>query len=180
MGGGRVYRDVQGFRAPERLALLEADRVASICLHDHDVRTVLDIGTGSGVFAEIFAALGLEVTGIDVQETMIEAARTFVPGAHFQRAASENLPFLDGTFDLCFLGLVLHESNRPLRVLREARRVSAVRTAVLEWPYKEQAMGPPLKHRLRTEDVLRKATGAGFSRIQAISLEHLVLFLLDK
>jgi ubiquinone/menaquinone biosynthesis C-methylase UbiE len=180
MGGGRVYRDVQGLRAPERLALLEADRVASICLHDHDVRTVLDIGTGSGVFAEVFSGLGLDVTGIDIQDSMLEVARKLIPRAHFQLGTSENLPFADGSFDLCFLGLVLHESSRPLRALREAHRVSAVRAAVLEWPYREGAMGPPLKHRLKTVDVLRRATAAGFSRIQAISLEHLVLFLLDK
>ena len=180
MRGGRVYRDVQGLRAPERLALLEADRVASICLHNRDVRTILDIGTGSGVFAEVFSGLGLDVTGIDIQEPMLEIARKLVPRAHFQLGTSENLPFVNGSFDLCFLGLVLHESSRPLRTLREARRVSAVRAAVLEWPYLEQVVGPPLKHRLRNEDVLRKATAAGFSRIQAISLEHLVLFLLDK
>jgi ubiquinone/menaquinone biosynthesis C-methylase UbiE len=180
MDGGRVYRDVQRLRAPERLALLEADRVASICLRDHDVRTVLDTGTGSGVFAEVFVGLGLDVTGIDIQEPMLEVARKLVPRARFQFGTSENLPFADGSFDLCFLGLVLHELSRPLRALREARRVSAVRTAVLEWPYREETVGPPLKHRMKTADILRRATTAGFSRIQAISLEHLVLFLLDK
>lgn len=180
MGGGRFYRDVQGLRAPERLALLEADRVASICLHGHGVWTVLDIGTGSGVFAEVFSGLGLDVTGIDIQEPMLEVARKLIPRAHFQYGTSENLPFADGSFDLCFLGLVLHESSRRVRTLREARRVSAVRTAVLEWPYKEQTMGPPLKRRLKTEDILRSATASGFSRTQVISLEHLVLFLLDK
>ena len=179
MGGDKVYRDVQRLRAPERLALLEADRVASICLHEHNVRTVLDIGTGSGFFAEVFVGLGLEVTGIDIQEQMLEVARKLVPRAQFQHGTSEYLPFADGSFDLCFLGLVLHESSRPLRALREARRVSAMRVAVLEWPYREEAVGPPLKHRMKTADVLRRATASGFSRIQAISLEHLVLFLLD-
>jgi protein-L-isoaspartate O-methyltransferase len=74
MGGGRVYRDVQGLRAPERLALLEANRVASICLHDHDIRTVLGMGTGSGVFAGAFASLGLDVTGIDIQGPMLDSS----------------------------------------------------------------------------------------------------------
>ena len=180
MDGDKVYRDVQGLRAPERLALLEADRVASICLHDSEVRTVLDIGTGSGIFAEVFSDLGLHVTGIDIQEPMLEVARKFVPRAHFQLGAAENLPFGDGSFDLCFLGLVLHESSRPLRALRETCRVSALGAAVLEWSYREEAVGPPLKHRLKTVDVLRRATTAGFFRIQAISLEHLVLFLMDK
>jgi len=180
MGENKVFQDVQRLRAPERLTLLEVDRVVAACLHGSDIRTVLDIGTGSGVFAGAFASLGLDVTGIDVQEAMLEAARTFVPQAHFQRAASEDLPFLDGSFDLCFLGLVLHESNRPLRAIQEAHRVSAMRTAILEWPYKEQATGPPLKHRLKREDILRLAAASGFSRPRTVPLEHLVIFLLGK
>jgi hypothetical protein len=49
----------------------------------------------------------------------------------------------------------------------------------MEWPYEEQEMGPPLKHRLSTEDVTRLAADAGFSTTRAVPLEHLVLYLLD-
>ena len=41
-------------------------------------------------------------------------------------------------------------------------------------------MGPPLNHRLKAEDVLHQASNLGFPRTQAISLEYLVLFLLDQ
>ncbi len=108
------------------------------------------------------------------------AARKLVPGAHFELGSAEALPFADGTFDLCFLGLILHEWSSPLRILQEAHRVAAERVAVLEWPYKEEEMGPPLNHRLKAENVLRQAAEIGFSRTEAISLEHLILFILDK
>ena len=179
MDEDRVYRSIKELRAPERLAVLEADRVASLSLHDREIQRVLDIGTGSGIFAEVFIRLGLDVTGIDIQEPMLEAARKLVPRAHFELGSSEDLPFADDSFDLCFLGLILHESNRPLLTLQEAHRVAAERVAVLEWPYKEQDMGPPLNHRLKAEDVLHQAAAAGFSHTQTVPLEHLVLFLLD-
>jgi SAM-dependent methyltransferase len=118
MDEGKVYRSIQGLRAPERLAILEADRVASLCLQNHKIKSALDVGTGSGIFAEVFVGLGLDVTGIDLQEPMLAAARKFVPGAHFELGSAETLPFADGSFDLCFLGLILHESSSPLQALQ--------------------------------------------------------------
>jgi ubiquinone/menaquinone biosynthesis C-methylase UbiE len=180
MDEDKVYRSIQGLRAPERLAILEADRAASLSLRDHKIQSALDVGTGSGIFAEVFVGLGLDVTGIDIQEPMLAAARKLVPGARFELGSAEALPFTDGLFDLCFLGLILHESSSPLLTLQEAYRVAAERVAILEWPYKEQEIGPPLNHRLKTEDVLHNAADAGFSRTQVIPLEYLELFLLDK
>jgi SAM-dependent methyltransferase len=180
MSGEKVFHGVTKLRAPERLAFLEVDRVVAESLRGLDARTVLDIGTGSGIFAEAFARRGLRVTGIDVQEEMLEAARTFVPGARFERAASEDLPFAAAAFDLCFLGLVLHETDQPRRAVEEACRTCRMRTAVLEWPEREQPMGPPLEHRLKSDVVLGLATAAGFARVRTLPLTHLRLFLFDK
>jgi SAM-dependent methyltransferase len=180
MNDDKVYHDVRKLRSPERLARLEVERVVSASLRGVGARTVLDIGTGSGIFAEAFAGRGLQVTGVDVQETMLEAARRYVPAGRFERAASEALPFSDGSFDLCFLGLVLHETEQPLRAVEEAHRACVLRTAVLEWPYIEQAAGPRLEDRLKADDVLGLATAAGFARVRTVPLIHLTLFLFDK
>lgn len=180
MSDDRVFHNVKGLRDPDRLALLETERVMSLCLRGIGARTVLDVGTGSGVFAEAFVRRGLEVTGVDVQEAMLEAARTYVPGARFELAPSERLPFPDGSFDLVFLGHVLHESRDPLQTLKEAGRVSAVRVAILEWPYTKEAMGPPLKHRLKADDILGMASSAGFQGVESPPLSHMALFLLEK
>jgi ubiquinone/menaquinone biosynthesis C-methylase UbiE len=176
----RIFRDVARLRDPHRLALLETERVVSWSLQGHQINRVLDIGTGTGVFAEVFVRHGLKVTGIDIQEPMLESARRFVPKAHFQLADSEALPFGDDSFDLCFLGLVLHEAEHPLRTLQEAHRVCAVRTAVLEWPAAEQDFGPPLKDRLSSDEVLRLAKSSGFFEIKSIPMKDFALYLLDK
>ena len=70
----RFHGEVERLRSPERLALLETERVADACLEGVAARTVVDIGTGSGIFAETFVARGLDVTGIDVNPHMVEVA----------------------------------------------------------------------------------------------------------
>jgi ubiquinone/menaquinone biosynthesis C-methylase UbiE len=176
----KVYRQIEKLRDPKRLAFLETDQVVQFCLEGTPPGTVLDVGTGSGIFAEAFCHRGLAVTGVDIQETMLEAARTFVPGASFQLASSENLPFADKTFDLVFLGLVLHETEHPLETLQESGRVCILRTAVLEWPYHEGGYGPPLEHRIKPDYLQELSAATGFHRIKTIPLKFLSLYLLER
>ncbi|MGA3086340.1 MAG: class I SAM-dependent methyltransferase [Thermodesulfobacteriota bacterium] len=180
MSDDKVFRNIEKLRDPDRLAFLETDKVVSFCLEGINPRTILDVGTGSGIFAEAFFHLGLKVTGVDIQEPMLQAARINVPGASFHLASSENLPFEENAFDLVFLGLLLHESEQPLQTLKESARVCTIRTAVLEWPYKEGGYGPPLEHRMEPEKLKSLAASSGFSQVRTISLKLLSLYLLDK
>jgi 2-polyprenyl-3-methyl-5-hydroxy-6-metoxy-1,4-benzoquinol methylase len=74
MNDDKVFRDIERLRDPKRIALLETERVVSLCLQGQKMEKVLEIGTGSGIFAEAFARYGLNVTGIDLQAPMVEAA----------------------------------------------------------------------------------------------------------
>ena len=174
----RYSGTAERLRRPERLAWLEVDRVVPLCLEGVDVATVLDVGTGGGLFAEAFAARGLEVAGCDVNEELLEAARAAVPQAAFTAGAAEELPYDDASFDLLFLGHVLHEVDDLDRTLAEARRVARRRVAVLEWPYRAEDHGPPLDHRLRPEVVEAKARKAGFVKVERLELTHMVLYRL--
>ncbi len=176
----RVCRDSDRLRNPERLARLEIDRVVGACLQDSGIRSVLDVGTGTGVFAEAFAAKGLSVTGVDIQESMLEGARRHVPGARFLLAPSENLPFEGRIFDLVFMGLVLHETENAEATMGEAFRVCSRLTAVLEWRREEQPFGPPLLDRLEESAVHELGRRAGFSASRDVRLEQLVLYLFFK
>jgi ubiquinone/menaquinone biosynthesis C-methylase UbiE len=170
--------DPARLRAPERVARLEVARVVDLCLEDADVQSVLDVGTGTGLFAEAFAQHGLTVAGMDANPAMIEAVRTHVPAGHFLAAPAEDLPYPDAAFDLVFMGLVLHESDEPLRVLSEARRVARKRVAILEWAYREESFGPPLAHRVAPEALETWAQQAGFSTVETVPLAQLVLYRL--
>ncbi len=165
-------------RALERVARLEVPRVVALSLEGLTVESVLDVGTGTGIFAEAFANNGLAVTGIDTNTELLAHAREFAPGAQFKEAPAEGMPFADGAFDLVFLGHVLHETDDPLAALREARRVARQRVAILEWPYREQPFGPPLAHRIAPARVIDLATRAGFSQVEHIELDQMDFYRL--
>lgn len=172
----RFRGQIERLRSPERLALMEVDRVVNLSLEGIQVETALDVGTGSGVFAEAFAALGRKTVGADAETGSVVAASRLVPRVAFVQAAAEALPFRGGSFDLVFLGHVLHETDDSLRALSEAHRVARVRVAVLEWPYLEGQAGPPLEERIRPEQVIELAQAAGFTRIERVHLDHMEYF----
>ena len=176
----RFHRGVEYLREPQRLERLEVERVVGLVLDGlANPRSLLDIGTGSGVFAEAFAARGLAIVGVDANPEMLLAARSFVPGGDFQEATAEKMPFKDGQFDLVFMGLVLHETDDPLAALHEARRVITHRIAILEWPDEDQAVGPPRSDRMPADKVTALAREAGFKKIKTIRLETMVLYMLN-
>jgi len=118
------------------------------------------------------------VAGVDVNPEMIVAAKRFVPKGDFRKSIAEELPFPDASFDLVFLGLVLHESDEPFKVMQEARRVSCQRVCILEWSYQEEEFGPPLAHRLNPTQIADMVQKAGFANLESIALTHLVLYRL--
>ncbi len=179
MNERRYDGEIERLRSPQRLALLEVERVVSLSLEGLDAPgSMLDIGTGSGIFAEAFAAHGLSVAGIDLRDDMLDAARGYVPSGDFRRAHMEQLPFAENSFDLAFMGLVLHEADDLLTALQVARRVAKARVAVLEWRYEVQEFGPPLAHRLQPEILRVVALEAGFKAFEAYRLQGLVFYRL--
>lgn len=174
----RFEGDIDHLRLPERVEWLEVQRVADLCLDDSEIATVLDVGTGTGLFAEAFSECGLSVSGVDVNPEILVAARRYVPTADFREGTAEDLPYQDGNFDLVFLGLVLHESDEPLQALKEARRVAGKSVCVLEWPYRDQPFGPPLAHRIKPEFLYKLFLRAGFRIWKVIKLTNTVLYQL--
>jgi len=174
----RFHGDPNRLRAAERIAILEVQRVVALSMQDLVVKSVLDIGAGTGVFAEAFSQVASQVIGIDIDDELLAAARGCVSNAHFQAAAAEALPFVDNSFDLVFLGHVLHEIENPLQALEEARRVARSRVVVLEWPYEKQEQGPPIGRRLSPETIEGLAGMAGFQDAERIPLAHMDFYRL--
>jgi len=65
---------------------------------------ILDVGTGTGFLALLFAEMGHNVTGIDISRGMLEKARHNADKlkltVDFMHCDAENLPFEDETFDI--------------------------------------------------------------------------------
>ncbi len=174
----RFHGAAERLRAPERVELLETEAVAQLCAEGVDVVSVLDVGTGTGIFAEAFAGRSLRVAGIDPDPGLLAAARAQVPSCEFREGVAEELPFDDASFDLVFLGHVLHETDDPAKALAEARRVSRKRVCILEWPYRSESAGPPLAHRMQASRIIELARLAGFQAVEKISLKHMDFYRL--
>ncbi|MGD0590072.1 MAG: class I SAM-dependent methyltransferase [Bacteroidota bacterium] len=172
----RYNGEIERLRVLQRVALLEVDRVVNLCLDGIQATNVLDVGIGSGIFAEAFSKRGMNVTGIDPNPKMLKAAKEFVPVGTFLRGTVEDILSEDKSFDLVFLGHVLHESDDIIKALSESKRVAKQKVCILEWPYKQEESGPPLEHRLKSEDILTAAKQVGFSQMETIQLQHMVLF----
>jgi ubiquinone/menaquinone biosynthesis C-methylase UbiE len=178
MNEKRFSGEVSRLRAPERVERLEVARVVNLSLEGGSFRNVLDVGTGSGLFAEAFAGHGLSAAGVDANPEMIAAVQAYVPAGQFREAPAEALPYPDEAFDLVFMGLLLHESDEPLQAVREARRVTRHRVSILEWPYQDGSFGPPLAHRISPAVLTELVQQAGFSKWETLPLAHLILYRL--
>jgi len=163
-------------RRTARIAQLEVERVVGLCLGTSRITDLLDVGTGSGLFAEAFALRGVKVFGLDPDPDMIRAARCLVPAVSFHVAAAEALPFAERAVDACFMGMVLHETADPDRSLLEARRVARNLVAVLEWPPAMPTDPPPPARRFDYEEIDRVGRRTGFRDISLFPLTDMVLY----
>ncbi len=84
----------------------------------------LDAGCGAGMAAEIAAARGAKVAGIDAAEAMLAIARSRVPAGDFRQGDLEDLPFGDESFDVVTGFNSLQYAGNPVAALREAGRVA--------------------------------------------------------
>ena len=175
----RFEGNIDRLRAPERVARLEVDRVVDLCLESVPAGSVLDVGMGTGLFAEAFSRRAIAVSGIDTNPEMVIASRSYIPDGNFQEGLAEALPYPDRSFDLVFLGLLLHESDEPLKTLTEAHRVAGKRVCILEWPYREQPFGPPLAHRLDPEILIGLFHKAGFRKWKVVELTNTSFYRLE-
>jgi ubiquinone/menaquinone biosynthesis C-methylase UbiE/DNA-binding transcriptional ArsR family regulator len=90
---------------------------------------LLDVGTGTGRMAELFAPRARQVTGFDMSPEMLRVARTrlqHLPAEQVSLVQGDfaALPFDPASFDTVLFHQVLHYAQDPAAVLAEAARVT--------------------------------------------------------
>ena len=129
---GRTADDYARHRAGFPPELL--DRLAAIGVVRPGAR-VVDLGTGTGSLARLFAQRGCEVTGVDVAAPLLEQARRLdreagVRVAYVEgRAEATGLP--GGRFDVVSAGQCWHWFDRPAAALEVARLLVSGGTVVI-------------------------------------------------
>lgn len=92
------------------------------------VGELLDIGTGTGRMLQILADRVTRGVGVDLSSGMLAIARSNIEQAgmahiHVRKGDMYQLPLDDASIDLAILHMVLHYSDDPIEVIREAGRV---------------------------------------------------------
>jgi ArsR family transcriptional regulator len=95
---------------------------------DEPVGELLDIGTGTGRILEILSARVEHGVGVDLSSGMLAVARSNIERQDFvnlqvRKGDMYRLPVEDSSIDLAIVHMVLHYSDKPLEVIREAARV---------------------------------------------------------
>lgn len=95
-------------------------------INAHPFNSILDVGCGTGVMmARILNHHGHAFAcGIDLSEKMIEQAEESLKGnAELVTGDSDNLPWLDDSFDTLVCNCSFHHFPEPIKVLLEMKRV---------------------------------------------------------
>jgi ArsR family transcriptional regulator len=168
---------LRSLHAPD--APVEAALAAA--LGSGDLGALLDIGTGTGRMAELFAPQARHVTALDKSTEMLRLARArlgALPAGTLDLVQGDftELPFADAAFDTVLLHQVLHYAQAPEAVLAEAARVARAggRVAIVEFAAHERE---ELRERhaharlgFSDEQMLGLLTGAGFAAAPPVAL----------
>ena len=106
-----------------------------------DVKSILDVGCGSGWVAEHFAKKGVKVHSLDISVTNPSKAMQLYPSKrHFGIVAdSFRLPFADKSFDCVIASEIIEHVVNPAEFIKEVFRI--VRKGgrlIITTPYKEK------------------------------------------
>ena len=118
-GGYELWYETAGRRAD----FLEKVLLGGFLRMFPGVRTVLEVGCGTGHFTRWFNGQGLWTLGLDVSPAMLNEARRRGDGRYL-RADALAMPFADGTFDLVVLVTALEFIPDAHLALAEAVRVA--------------------------------------------------------
>ena len=108
----------------------EVERALVSRLPHEPIKSLLDIGTGTGRVLQLLEHHVDHGLGVDLSREMLAVARANLAEpryAHYalRQADMYQLPVAEGSFDLVVLHMVLHFSDRPADVIAEAARALA-------------------------------------------------------
>jgi ubiquinone/menaquinone biosynthesis C-methylase UbiE len=97
---------------------------------------ILDLCTGTGEMALVFASQGAKVVGTDIARGMLKRAvnKSLGTTSAWVEMDATNLAIADRSFEISMISLALHHMpvSVQVRVLRELRRVTSRRIVIIE------------------------------------------------
>jgi ubiquinone/menaquinone biosynthesis C-methylase UbiE len=100
--------------------------VVSAHVKNQRIKTILDLGCGTGRFTEALAIrFDAQVLGIDPSKKMLAQARSKPSDdrIRYEHGCGESIPVPDNSVDLIFMSMIFHHFDNPRLAARECRRV---------------------------------------------------------
>ncbi len=93
--------------------------------HDKNVKSILDVGTGTGDFLKVLTEdfPGAAIVGVDPDSKSLEEAAKKFPEITFQKMGAEKLLFKANSFDVVSISMALHHLPKIQKSLKEIKRV---------------------------------------------------------
>jgi len=119
------WDELRALHSPDR----DVESALGAALADAPLGAMLDIGTGTGRMAELFAASAERIVALDKNLEMLRVARAklqHLPASQIELVQGDfaDLPFAAESFDTVLLHQVLHFAQEPGQALAEAARVT--------------------------------------------------------
>jgi len=137
--------------------------------------TLVEIGAGTGLFAQAFAQCAPEavIYAADTADEMLAWMRANRPEVAEERivpvkASESGLPMPDAVADALYMINVHHELAEPEASYAEALRLlkPGAPLLVVDWAPRETPKGPPLEVRVQPADLERLLAAVGFSVVR--------------
>ena len=148
---------------------------------DRQVKTILDLGCGTGRFTAALADyFDAEVVGVDPSTKMLgqAQAKRHDPRVRYESGPAEAIPLPENSVDLIFISMALHHFADPSAAARECHRVlrrgatlflrGGTHDCISQYPYTDffPASRPIMEDCLPTRVSVREIfEGAGFSTV---------------
>ncbi|MBD3183755.1 methyltransferase domain-containing protein [Candidatus Poribacteria bacterium] len=165
--------NIERLSDPKRLEILDLKKIVVYFGLKGEI-TLVDIGTGSGLFAEAFLKLLPEARcyTLDIKQEAIdwikENTQSYKSGRLIPQLMAESKTQLwDNTADFVFMITLHHELEEPVKLLMECSRILKPKGKLLiaDW-LKEGGEGPPKHHRVDYSTAISHLKDAGFTCIE--------------
>ncbi|HBP64498.1 MAG TPA: class I SAM-dependent methyltransferase [Desulfosporosinus sp.] len=133
-----------------------------------------DIGCGTGYFTIPLAKEVKEVYALDIRAEMLSNLNESLTQLQIQnvkvlQSEESHFPLPDQFIDGILIALVLHEVDQPIEFFHELKRIlkTGGSLVVIEWAKATTEMGPPLDHRVSTQQLDNWALTAGLTKLRS-------------
>ncbi len=163
---------------PKRFEIESPAKVWEI-LKKNNPQIILEIGAGTGFYTIEFAQRGpenLKIIACDIIKDLLKWLLSHISKNLKSKILavliSDILPIKEESVDLVFMANLHHELNNRIYFLKKVKRTLKKdgSIAVLDWKNVESPIGPPIKERLKKEEIEEDLKKANFSQITYFDL----------